>query len=113
MDGIHDLATFHFLELGLSDWYDKSNISAIGKKSLNNKIIDALGKVRVTFIHTWKISVDFIAINSKMWDESFVLLTMTHIELITETLSGQHVLKISSLLNMELALLFKYDCSIG
>jgi hypothetical protein len=72
-----------------------------------------LSKVGVAWHHSWQISINFITINSKVWDESFVLLAMTYFELVVEALGVQHVFKVSSLLNMVLALLLEYDGSIG
>lgn len=113
LDGLHDLVTLHLLELGLSDRHNEADVPAVREEHLDDKVVNALSEVSVRLAHAWQVCENLVAIHSKVRDESFLLLVVTDLELVMESLRVEQVLQVGRLLNMILALLLELDCAIG
>lgn len=113
LDGLHDLLALHFLKLSLSDWNNEADIATVGEQHLDDEVVHALSQLSVGLAHAWQVGVDLVAVDGEMWDESFLLLIMTHTELVMQSLLLQRVLQICRLLNMVLRLLLHHGRAIG
>ena len=94
LDGLHDLVTFHVCELGLRDGDNETDVSTVGEQHLDHEVVDALREVCVRLLHAWQVGKDFVSIHGEVRDESFLLLVVTHFELIVESLRVEQVLEV-------------------